>query len=156
MLRYNWKFILAKDFVAILAALVGALRSYTDSWDHTKSCDPTWHEFLLYVAPLIAALIVIEIFRWAVWVLRGIFRNRNERLQENEDVSSLALISATNLKSSLLSLAAGAVLLLLARLVGGPAPCMPPYPNFSLSFVLGSIICVLGLLMIANGVVHEE
>jgi hypothetical protein len=157
MFQYHWKLVFAKDFVAILAALVWALRNYTDTWDHTKSCDPTWHGFLLYVALLIAALTVIEIFSWGIWALRGVFHKRHGQLQMTEERTSLVLVNAGNLKGSLLSFAAGLVLLVLSRWVGGPAPCKPLYGNFwSLSFVLGSIICGLGLLTVANGVIREE
>ena len=157
MLRYHWKLVFAKDLVAILAALVWALRSYTDAWEHTKKCDPSWYGFLSYVALLIAVLTVIEIFRWAIWVLRGVFHKRREPLQLGKATTSLILINAVNLKSSLLSLAAGLVLLLLSNFAGGLTPCEPLHPNFwSWSFVLGSVICGLGLLTIANGLIHER
>jgi hypothetical protein len=157
MLRYHWKLVVARGLVAILAVLVWALRSYTDAWDRTKRCDPSWHGFLSYVALLIAVLTVIEIFRWAIWALRGVFHKSPGPSQLEEATTSLVLINTNNLKSSLFSLTAGLVLLLLSNLVGGLTPCEPVHPNFwSLSFVLGCIICGLGLLTIANGVIHES
>jgi hypothetical protein len=157
MLRYNWKFALAKSFAAIVVALVWALRSYTDSWNHTKKCDPSWYEFVLYLGLVVAALTVIELFRWGISVLRRLFHKRHGQSQLDEDTTSLVLINGTNFKTSLLKLAVGSALLLLSTLVGGPSPCEPLRPNFwSLSFVVGCILCGLGLLTIANGVIHEE
>ena len=155
MIRYHWKFVLARGLAAILVALVWALRSYTDGWEHTRKCDPTWYGFLLYLVLAIAALTVIELFRWAIWVLRRVFYKRHDQSQMDQETTSLVLINSTNFKSSLLKLAAGLALLLLSNLVGGPTPCEPLHPEF-LSFVIGSIICGLGLLTIASGVIHEE
>jgi hypothetical protein len=58
MRRYHWKLVLVRDFFALIAALIWALRSYTDSWDRTKRCDPTWQGFLSYIVLIVATLTV--------------------------------------------------------------------------------------------------
>jgi hypothetical protein len=150
------KFVFAKDFVAVLAGLLGALRSYTDSWDHLKTCHPTWRGFVFYVAVIAVALTVIEIFRWAIWLMRGEFRKGDAQTQEDYGATSLVFTNSSSLKADLLFFAAGAILLLLSILVGGPSPCMPVARSFSVPFVLGSLTSALGLLMIASGLIHES
>jgi NADH:ubiquinone oxidoreductase subunit 5 (subunit L)/multisubunit Na+/H+ antiporter MnhA subunit len=155
MPQYHWKFVFAKDFVAILAASVGALRSYTDSWDHLKTCDPAWKTFVLYLAVIAVALTVIEISRWAVWLVRGELRKGDSQPQESSGAPSLVLINSSNLKIAFLFFLAGAPLLVLSHFLGGPTPCMPLAQSFSIPFALGSIAFALGLLMIASGLIHE-
>jgi hypothetical protein len=148
--------VLVRDLFALLAALLWALRSYTDAWDRTKRCDPTWQGFLSYVVLIVAALTAIEMFRWAVWRLRRVFRRGDKQIQA-EDTTSLVFINSTNLKVALLNVAAGALLLLLSVFLGGPTPCEELHRNiWSWSFVLGCLICGLGFLRIANGLIREE
>jgi len=156
MRRYHWKLVLVRDLVALLAALLWALRGYTDAWDRTKRCDPTWQGFLSYVVLIIAALTTIEMFRWAVWRLRRVFLHGDQHIQA-EDATSLVFINSTNLKVALLNVGAGSLLLLFSVFLGGPTPCEEPHRNiWSWSFVLGCIICGLGFLTIANGLIREE
>jgi hypothetical protein len=155
MVRYHWKFVFAKDFVAILGASLGALRSYTDSWDRVKTCDPTWKTFVFYLAVIAVALTVIEISRWAVWRVREKAREGDSQAQATYSATSLVSINSSNLKTALLFSLAGGFLLLLSRLLGGPTLCVPVASNFSFPFALGSLAFALGLLMIASGLIHE-
>jgi hypothetical protein len=155
MRRYHWKFVLVRDLFALLAALVWALRSYTDAWDRTKRCDPTWQWFLSYVLSIVAVLTAIEVIRWTAWFFRR-FRHRDERIHV-EDANSLVFINSRNFRVALLDVAAGLLLLLLSVFLGGPTPCEDSYRNiWSWSFVLGCLVFGLGFLTIANGLIREE
>jgi hypothetical protein len=156
MRRYHWKLVLVRDLFALLAALLWALRSYTDAWDRTKRCDPTWQGFVSYVLLIVAVLTAIEIVRWAVWLFRRVFRHGDKHIHA-EDTTSFVLINSTNIKVALLNVAGGALLLLLSVFLGGPTPCEEPSRNiWSWSFVLGCLFCGLGFLTIATGLIREE
>jgi len=149
--------VLLRDFFALLVALFWALRSYTDAWNRTKRCDPTWQGFLSYVVLTVAALTAVEMFCWAVWLFRRVFRRGDKHFQIEEGTTSLVFINSTNLKVGFLNFAAGVLLLLLSVSLGGPTPCEEPHRNiWSWSFVFGCLVYGLGFLMIAIGLIREE
>jgi len=157
MRRYHWKFVIVRDFVALLAAFIWALRNYTDRWSSQKSCDPTWQGFLSYVVLVVAALILIEVCCWTIWRLGGLFQRSHKLSQLDEDPTASVFIIMTDLKTFILNLAAGLLLLLLSVFVGGPTPCEPLNNHgWSWSLFLGSAICGLAVLSIANGFVREQ
>lgn len=157
MRRYHWTFVLARVFIAIVVGLVWALRNYTDSWDHTKRCDPTWQGFLTYFALIVGAVTLIEILRWAIWFLRGVFQNSRDDLQVDEESNATVSFNTTDSKIGLLNCGIGLILLIISSLVGGPTPCLSLHSAlWSWAFFLGCIVCGLGVLTIANGVVRES
>src|SRR3981189_3728154 len=84
MRRYRWKLVLVRDFFALLVALFWALRSYTDAWNRTKRCDPTWQGFLSYIVLTVAALTAAEMFSGAGQRIRRVFRQGDQHIQIEE------------------------------------------------------------------------
>jgi hypothetical protein len=157
MRRYHWKFVIGRDFFALLAAFIWALRNYTDRWDSKKICNPTWQGFLSYVVLVVAALILIELCCWTIWLLRGVSRRSRKLQQLDEHPTPSVFINTNDLKAGVLNLAAGLLLLWLSIFAGGPTPCEPLRTHGRpWSLFLGSILCGLGILTIANGCVREE
>ena len=102
-----------------------------------------------------AALILIEVCCWTIWLLREVLQRSRKLPQLDEAPVALVFININDIKTGILNLAAGLFLLWLSIFVGGPTPCEPLRQGWRWSF-LGSVICGLGVLAIANGIVREE
>jgi hypothetical protein len=74
MRKYHWKFVLARDLMALLAALLWAGRSYTSTYLE-KTCNPDWLGFSLYAAAIVSPLLVIELLCWVLWQAPRLFQN---------------------------------------------------------------------------------
>src|SRR5260370_22272294 len=83
MRQYRSKYVLARDFMALFAALLWAGRYYT-STNLEKVFNPDWHNFSSYVVSIIAALIVIELFCWLVCHVQVFVLASQDSLQTEE------------------------------------------------------------------------
>jgi len=156
MIQYHWKFVLARDFFALLAALAWSVQSYAGTIFRPRICNPTWAGFLSFAALVIATLAVIEFFGWTIWFLRRMSQRSYMRPVAG-DVTFLVLVNTRNIRGSLLKFVAGLLLVVLSKFVGGPSPCEPLHRDpWSWPFLLGCLICGLGFLTIADGCVREE
>ena len=156
MSQYHWKFVLVRDFLSLLGVLVWSLQSYAGTVFQPRICNPTWTGFLSFVALVIGAIAVIEFLSWAIWFLRKASQETHMQRVAG-DATSLVLINSRDFRPSLIKLVIGLILVLLSTLVGGPSPCEPLHVGpWSWMFVLGCVICGLGFLTIASGIVREE
>src|SRR5260370_36372152 len=97
MRQYRSKYVLARDFMALFAALLWAGRYYT-STNLEKVCNPDWHNFSSYVVSIIAALIVIELFCWMVCHFHGLVLARQESLEPGDTPTLSVAIRHPNAK----------------------------------------------------------
>ena len=156
MSQYHWKFVLVRDFFAFLAALFWSFRSYAGTVLRPGICNPTWTRFLSFAALVIAIFAVIEFFSWAIWLLRKMSQRRYMHPVAG-DATFLVLINTRDFRGGLLKFVAGLFLVFVSTFVGGPSPCEPFHHGpWSWSLFLGCVICGLGFLTIADGLVREE
>ena len=153
--RYRSKYVLARDFMALFAALLWAGRYYT-STNLEKECDPDWHNFSSYVVSTIAALIVLELFCWMVWHIQGLVLARQESLKSGDTPTLSVAIKHPTAKLFLSKFLPGVFLIGISTVIGAPTPCQPAVENASApQFVMAGLLLGGGFLLVGNTFVRE-
>ena len=141
--------------MALFAALLWAGRYYT-STNLEKVCNPDWHNFSSYVVSTIAALIVLELFCWMVWHIRGLVLDRQELLKPGDTPTLSVAIKQPTARLFLSKFIPGVFLIGISTLVGAPTPCRPPVENASLlQFVMAGLLLGGGFLLVGNTFIRE-
>jgi hypothetical protein len=155
MRQYRSKYVLARDFMALFAALLWAGRYYTSTYLE-KVCNPDLRNFCSYIVSTIAALIVLELFCWMAWHIQGLVLARQESLKPGDTPTLSVAIKHPTARLFLSKFIPGVFLIGIATVVGAPTPCQAPVDNASaLQFVMAGLLLGGGFLLVGNTFIRE-